>query len=148
MAMTDTANAEVTTESDCHLPWPQQVLWSLIALATFHAAHDTGLGWLLIPCAYALIELSYAASNRKVVYPLLALGFLFYAPQLAFFWNIFNAAAIALWLVLAFWLALFGLTLRLVRRRFGRGWMRCWHPSSGPASNIFAVNCTTCGSVG
>jgi apolipoprotein N-acyltransferase len=78
---------------------------------------------LLIPCAYALIELSRAATNRKTFYPALALGFLFYAPHLAFFWNIFNAAAIALWLVLAFWLAAFTLSLRLVRRRYGNGWM-------------------------
>ena len=97
--------------------------WFLVALASFHAAQVLGLGWLLIPCAYALIELSRAATSRKVFYPMLALGFLFYAPQLGFFWGIFGAAAIALWLILAFWLALFGLTLRLVRLRFGNGWM-------------------------
>lgn len=104
------------------LSWKQQLVWSFVSLASFHAAHLTGFGWLLIPCAYGLIELSHAPTNRRVFYPTLGLGFLFYAPQLAFFWNIFNAAAIALWLVLAFWIALFCLTLRLVRRRFGNGW--------------------------
>jgi len=99
------------------------LIWSLVALASFHAAQIIGIGWLLIPCAYALIELTRADSRRKVFYPMLALGFLFYAPQLGFFWNIFGAAAIALWLVLAFWLALFVLTLHLVRVRFGNGWM-------------------------
>ncbi len=102
--------------------------WSLVALLSFHAAHLLGIGWLLIPCGYALIELSRASSSRKVFYPMLALGFLFYAPQLGFFWSIFNAAAIALWLVLAFWIALFGLTLRLVRVRFGNGWMLALAP--------------------
>jgi hypothetical protein len=63
-----------------------------------------------------------------VFYPMLALGFLFYAPHLGFFWTIFGAAAIALWLVLAFWLALFVLTLRLVRVRFGNGWMLALAP--------------------
>lgn len=94
-----------------------------MALVSFHAAQILGIGWLLIPFGYALIQLSRAPTNRKVFYPMLALGFLFYAPQLGFFWNIFNAAAIALWLVLAFWIALFGLILRLVRVRFGNGWM-------------------------
>jgi apolipoprotein N-acyltransferase len=101
----------------------QYLAWFVVAFASFHAAQISGLGWLLIPCAYALIELSRASTNRKTFYPTLALGFLFYAPQLAFFWNIFNAAAIALWLVLAFWLALFTLSLRLVRVRFGNSWM-------------------------
>jgi apolipoprotein N-acyltransferase len=117
------------------IPSPPQTLslasfiaWSLVALASFHAAHTLGLGWLLIPCAYALIELSRASTRRKVFYPMLALGFLFYAPQLGFFWGIFGAAAIALWLVLAFWIALFGLTLRLVRLRFGEGWMLALAP--------------------
>ena len=104
------------------------IIWSLVALASFHAAHALGLGWLLIPCGYALIELSRAESSRKVFYPMLALGFLFYAPQLGFFWSIFGAAAIALWLVLAFWIALFGITLRLVRLRFGNGWMLALAP--------------------
>ena len=102
--------------------------WSLVALISFHAAHHFGIGWLLIPCGYALIELSRAASRRKVFYPMLALGFLFYAPQLGFFWSIFGPSAIALWLVLAFWIALFGLALHLVRRRFGNGWMLALAP--------------------
>jgi len=97
--------------------------WALTALISFHAAQTVGIGWLLIPCAYALIELSRAASNRKVFCPMLGVGFFLYAPQLGFFWGIFGPAAIALWLVLAFWIALFGLSLRLVRLRFGNGWM-------------------------
>ena len=105
--------------SDPNLALRGHLGWSLVALASFHTAQILGLGWLLIPCGYALIELSRAATRRLVFYPMLALGFLFYAPQLGFFWGIFGAAAIALWLVLAFWVALFGLILRLVRLRFG-----------------------------
>ena len=37
----------------------------------------------------------------------MVVGFACFAPQLGFFWNIFGPAAIALWLVLALWLALF-----------------------------------------
>lgn len=100
------------------ITWREQLVWAVVAALTFHAAHVLGLGWLLIPCAYALIELSHAPTHRRVFYPMLAVGLLFYAPQLSFFWTIFNAAALALWLVLAFWLALFALTLRVVRARF------------------------------
>jgi apolipoprotein N-acyltransferase len=113
--MTADAHPPLTLKAGC--------AWSLVALASFHAAQSLGLGWLLIPCAYALLELSRAPTNRKVFYPLLAVGFLFYAPQLGFFWGIFGAAAIPLWLVLGFWIALFGLSVRLVRVRFGNGWM-------------------------
>lgn len=102
--------------------------WSLVAVLSFQAAQLAGIGWLLIPCAYALIELSRAATSRKVFYPLLGVGLLFYAPQLRFFWNIFGAAALALWLVLAFWIALFGLALRGVRLRWGEGWMLALAP--------------------
>lgn len=104
------------------------LLWSLVALVSFHAAQMLGLGWLLIPCAYALIELSRAATSRKVFYPMLALGALFYAPHLRFFWGIFGARAMVLWLILAFWIALFGLMLRQVRLRFGNGWMLALAP--------------------
>lgn len=97
--------------------------WVVVAVTSFHAAQVSGLAWLLIPCAYALIELSRAPTHRKVFYPTLGVGFLFYAPQLGFFWSIFGPAAIALWMVLSFWLAFFGLLLRLVRLRLGNGWM-------------------------
>jgi len=103
-------------------------VWSALALASFHAAQTFGLGWLLLPCAYALIALSHAPSRRLVFYPMLAVGFLFYAPQLGFFWGIFGPPAVLLWLVLAFWIGLFGLLLRLVRLRFGHGWMLALAP--------------------
>ena len=48
-----------------------------------------------------------------------ALGLLIYGPQLMFFWTLFGGAAIALWLVLAFWLGLFMALLRFVRERRG-----------------------------
>ena len=52
----------------------------------------------------------------------LTVGLGLYAPQLAFFWGIFGPAAITLWLVLAFWLGLFLLTLHGVDRYWGSGW--------------------------
>jgi apolipoprotein N-acyltransferase len=108
--------------------WSRLVVWSVVALASFHAAQVFGIAWLLIPCTYALIELSRAPTSRKVFYPMLALGYLFYAPHLAFFRGIFGPAATVLWLILAFWIALFGLLLRLVRLRFGSAWMLALAP--------------------
>jgi apolipoprotein N-acyltransferase len=110
------------------LGWRLHLIWATVALLSFHAAHSFGLGWLLILSACALIEISRAATARKVVYPMLALGFLFYAPQLGFFWGIFGPAAIVLWLVLGAWIPLFGLALRLVRLRLG--W--CWALALAP----------------
>ncbi len=103
--------------------WLGGCVWSLVAVITFQAAHVWSVGWLTIPCAYALIELSRLPARRSVWYAVLACGFLFYGPQLGFFWKIFGAGALALWYVLAFWLALFAVLLRLVHHRLGERWM-------------------------
>jgi apolipoprotein N-acyltransferase len=54
-----------------------------------------------------LIELTRATSGRAAFYSGLALGLLVFAPRLGFFYTIFGIAAAPLWLVLAFWHALF-----------------------------------------
>lgn len=108
--------------------WTAHVTWALVAIVFFHLAHSIGTGWLLLPCACALIEMSRASTRRLVFCPMLGVGFLFYAPQLGFFWGIFGPPAVALWLVLAFWIGLFGLLLRQVRLRFGNGWMLALAP--------------------
>jgi apolipoprotein N-acyltransferase len=97
--------------------------WAVVALAGFHVAQTSGIGWLQIPCAFALIELSRARTHRKVFYPMLAVGFGFFAPQMTFLWTIFGPAAIALWIVLSAWIGAYGLLLRLVRLRFGNSAM-------------------------
>lgn len=122
MTAASSHSGQVSTQPSC-IPLPRYLAWFAVALVSFHAAQTFGFGWLLIPCGYALIELSRTPTNRRAFYPALTLGFLCYAPQLAFFWNIFNAAAISLWLIIAFWLALFVLMLRLVRSRFGNAGM-------------------------
>ena len=103
--------------------WRGGCVWSLVAVITFQAAHVWGVGWLTVPCAYALIELSRQPARHRVWYTVLTCGFLFYGPQLGFFWKIFGPGAAALWYVLALWLALFVVLLWLVHHRFGERWM-------------------------
>ena len=54
-----------------------------------------------------LVQLARLRTTRQSFYTGLAVGFACFAPQLECFWRIFGAVAIALWLVLAFWIALF-----------------------------------------
>ncbi len=68
---------------------------------------------------YCVLQLSRLGSSKQASYVGLAVGLLCYAPQLAFFWKIFGPAAIALWLVLAFWLRIFLILARLCQTRFG-----------------------------
>src|SRR5262249_6814573 len=49
-------------------------------------------------------------------------GFLGAATQLAFFFRIFSGGAVALWLVLAFWVGLFVALARLCLRRLPAAW--------------------------
>jgi apolipoprotein N-acyltransferase len=91
----------------------------VIAVAAFHTAHGTGIGWLLLPGAVAILEVSHQASPRRAFYALLLIGLMWYGPQLGFFWTLFGPAAITLWLVLAFWVGLFGALTNLTRRHLG-----------------------------
>src|SRR5262245_27067656 len=99
--------------------WLTSSAWALIAVACFQAAHIWGVGWLTIAYGYALIELTRQPTWRRTFSSLLLVGIGFYGPQLSFFWGIFGGGAIALWLVLAFWVALFGVLLRQSREQFG-----------------------------
>ena len=58
-------------------------------------------------CLGCLAMLTRVSSKRVAVYGGLVLGLALYGPQLGFFWNIFGAGAILLWLVCAFWTAIF-----------------------------------------
>src|SRR5882672_3386177 len=87
---------------------PKAVLWALIGIACFHLAYEIDwLRGLIVGFLFCLVPIAHLETSRKAFYLGLAIGLGIYAPQLAFFWTIFNAAAIALWCVLAFWVALF-----------------------------------------
>ncbi len=86
-------------------------LLALIATACFNLAYTPArsglLAFVIVGYVICLVQLAQLRSTRQCFYIALATGFACFAPQLGFFWNIFGAAAIALWLVLALWIALF-----------------------------------------
>ena len=104
--------------------WGKSVLWLVLAVACFHTAYTSirfpAAGLLIFGYAYFLVRLTDQPSVRRAFYFGLTTGFLCYAPQLFFFWRIFNAAAIALWLVLAFWIGLFTAMVCGCTRRWGK----------------------------
>jgi apolipoprotein N-acyltransferase len=99
-------------------------LWLTLAVACFHAAytsiHHPAAGLLIFGYAYGLVRLTDQPTVRRAFYFGLATGFLCYAPQLLFFWNIFGEAAIVLWLILAFWVGLFVAIVCGSIRRWGK----------------------------
>ena len=100
---------------------PKAILWALAAIACFHLAYEIDwLRGLIVVFLFSLVPLAHLETNRKAFYLGLVVGFGIYAPQLVFFWTIFNAAAIALWSVLAFWVALFLLLSRQALVRYRR----------------------------
>ncbi len=104
--------------------WKKSFLWLALAVACFHAAytsiHFPAAGLLIFGYAYGLVRLADQPTVRRAFYFGLAAGFLCYAPQLFFFWRIFSAAAIVLWLVLAFWIGLFAAIICGSIRRWGK----------------------------
>jgi apolipoprotein N-acyltransferase len=71
--------------------------------------------------AFFLIRLADQPTVRRAFYFGLTAGFFCDAPQLFFFYRIFNAAAFALWLVVAFWVGLFAAIVCGGNRRWGKG---------------------------
>jgi apolipoprotein N-acyltransferase len=106
------------------LGWKKSFLWLALAVACFHAAYTSikfpAAGLMIFGYAFFLVRLTDQPTVRRAFYFGLATGFLCYAPQLFFFWRIFNAAAIALWLVLAFWIGLFAAIVCGSIRRWGK----------------------------
>jgi apolipoprotein N-acyltransferase len=104
--------------------WRKSFLWLALAVAGFHAAYTSikypAAGLLIFGYAYFLVRLTDQPTVRRAFYFGLATGFLCYAPQLYFFWNIFGPAAIVLWLVLAFWIGLFAAIVCGSIRRWGK----------------------------
>jgi hypothetical protein len=93
------------------LTWRKAGLLVLGAAACFHAAYtpvDPGpLALLIVGYVACVVQLARLRTTRQSFYTGLLTGLICFGPQLAFFWNIFGPAAIALWAVLALWIALF-----------------------------------------
>ena len=106
------------------LGWKKSCLWLALAVACFHAAYTSlkypAAGLLILGYAFALVRLTDQPTVRRAFYFGLAAGFLCYAPQLLFFWRIFGSPAIALWLLLSFWVGLFTAIVCGCIRRWGK----------------------------
>ena len=104
--------------------WKKSLLWLALAVACFHAAYTSlkfpVAGLFIFGYAFGLVKLCEQSSVRRAFYFGLVTGYLCYAPQGFFLWNIFSAAAVILWLVLAFWVALFTATACGAMRRWGK----------------------------
>lgn len=91
----------------------------MIAALCFHVAYSLpGFGILILVYPFALVRALPHLSGRHCFYGGLALGLLLYGPHLRFFWTLFQAAAVLLWLILAVWLALFLVLGRLALQQF------------------------------
>ncbi len=90
--------------------WGKSFFWLVLAVACFNAAYISikfpTLGLFIFGYAYFLVQLTDQPTVRRAFYFGLATGFLCAASQLFFFWNIFGATAIVLWIVFAFWIGL------------------------------------------
>jgi apolipoprotein N-acyltransferase len=108
-------------ESGPGITWKQTVLLAVSAVASFQLAYFfPALSSLILIYLFCLFQFTAVNSNRHAFYIGLGIGFFACAPQLTCFWAIFQAAAIALWIVLAFWTAMFLVLGRLCRVHFGK----------------------------
>ena len=106
------------------LGWGKSILWLVVGVVCFHLAY-TSLKWsaaglFIFGYALALVRLTDQPTVRRAFYFGLTAGFLCAAPQLFFFWKVFGAAAIVLWLVFAFWIGLFAAIVCGSIRRWGK----------------------------
>ena len=101
----------------------ETVVWIAVAAATFHLAYwSTTASWLVALYLFALAQVTRAETWRKAFYGGLTIGFIIAVGKLGFFWRIFSAGAISLWIVYAFWIGLFTLVGWNCFRHFGRVW--------------------------
>ncbi|HNQ87637.1 MAG TPA: nitrilase-related carbon-nitrogen hydrolase [Verrucomicrobiota bacterium] len=93
-----------------------------VAVGSFHAAFGLSgpwFSWLVMVYLGGLVVLRRVRSARWAFYGGLGVGVGVFAPQLGFFWEIFGPAGAMLWLVLAFWHAVFLLILHEAQRHWG-----------------------------
>src|SRR5579872_2790131 len=99
----------------------EAVLLSLAAVVSFQLAYAfSACSFLIVAYLACLLNLARLKTGRLAFYFGVAIGVLTCAPQLAFFWKLFGAAAIVLWLVPAVWIGLFLVLARLCLARLGR----------------------------
>ena len=122
--MPDAVNSRLMTSAQpIPLTTRQAIAVGVAAIACFHAAYS--LSEYVIPQALivgyviCLVQMARVATARQAFYLGLSVGFLCFAPQLVFFWKLFNIEAAILWLILAVWIALFVSLTQATLARFG-----------------------------
>jgi Apolipoprotein N-acyltransferase len=104
------------------ITWKKGALLGLAGITCFHLACSIDSPPArLLSLAYVafLVQLARLGSRRLAFYMGFGTGLMCVAPQLFWFFNIFGAAAVPLWMVLSLWTALFVLLAHRVLRRFG-----------------------------
>jgi len=100
----------------------QALLLVPVATIAFHLAYSfAACSFLIAVYLWCLFQLTLVQTSRQASYFGFAVGLLTFAPQMNFLWTIFGPAAIALWLVLAFWIRMFIFLGRICRQKFGEG---------------------------
>jgi len=113
-----------------------------LGVISFHLAYNfPGCSFLIAVYLACLASLAWQRTNRRAFYFGLITGLFAYAPQLSCFYTIFGTAAVALWLVLAFWIGLFGLVARLCLVRFGPRWAIAFIPVVWTGLEYFRSEC-------
>ncbi len=106
------------------LSWGKSFLFAGLAVVCFHLAYTPfqhpAFGSFIFGYAFFLVQLANQKTVRRAFYFGLTVGFLCVAPQLNCLWEIFSAAAIVLWLILAFWIGLFAAIVCACIRRWGK----------------------------
>lgn len=100
--------------------WSRMLMRVAGATLCFHFAYGIPhLSVAMVGYLFCLMQLAQATTWRRAFYPGLLVGLLTAGPQLHFFRGIFGGGAVALWLVVAFWIGLFVAFARLCFLRLG-----------------------------
>src|SRR6266540_3359736 len=79
------------------LSWRRALRLAIGAVAAFHLAYTfPPLGFLIVVFLFFLFQLAALPTPRQAFYFGLTVGYMVYAPHLAFFWSIFGWPALAL----------------------------------------------------
>ena len=101
----------------------QVVLWAVTAVAAFSAAYEfRNLNLLILLYLFTVLQIARGATWRRSFYPALGVGLAIGVIHLEFFWNIFSAGAVCLWLVFAFWIGLFAAVTRALLQESRQRW--------------------------
>jgi apolipoprotein N-acyltransferase len=108
------------------------------AAVAFHAAYRFPLAApVVLFFLYFCLELAATKSARWAFYSGLTLGMLIFPFQLVFFWKLFGAAAVLLWVILAFWTAIFLLGAHHLSRKLPKNLLLLTIPSWWMACEYF-----------